>query len=278
MIHCTSKETEELARKARIEVAKVLNRTRDSHIGGGYSSMDILSVLYGRILRIDKNHLDDPNRDVFILSKGHIAASFYTILALTGIIPLSDLDNHIKNGSRYAGHTRKYSTNGVAGVEMSAGSLGHGANVGAGMAYAKHLRKLSGRVFVLMGDGECNEGSVWEAAMFAARFKLNNLVLIVDHNKLQAYGADNEVLNMGDLVPKFKEFGCNAVAVDGHNHEELYRVFSEDYKGTECDKPLVVIAETVKGKGASFMEGRLEWHFKSPNDEQLQEIIREQSI
>ncbi|SDW87785.1 transketolase subunit A [Lachnospiraceae bacterium KHCPX20] len=267
----------EFARKARIEVAKVLNRSNDSHIGGGYSSMDILAVLYSSILNISKDNLEDMNRDVFILSKGHIAASFYTVLALKGIIPMEDLTKHLKNGERYAGHTRKYQTDGVPGVEMSAGSLGHGPCVGAGMAYAKRLQKLGGKVYVLMGDGECNEGSVWEAAMFAARFKLTNLCFIVDHNHLQAYGRDEQVLNMGDLVPKFQSFGCDTVKVDGHNHKMLYHTFA-DFASGKAMGPKVVIAETIKGKGASFMEDRLEWHFKSPNDEQLEQIIKEQGL
>lgn len=265
-------DSELFARNARIETARILNRTNDSHIGGGYSSMDILSVLYTRILNISISNLTDPERDIFILSKGHIAASYYTVLALAGIIPMEDLNKHIVNGSEYAGHTRKYTTRGVAGVEMSAGSLGHGANVGAGMAYAKELRGLDGRVFVLMGDGECNEGSVWEVAMFASRFQLSNLTLIVDHNHLQAYGTDEEVLNMGDLVPKFREFGCDAISIDGHNHDQIYDALS-----IKTNKPRVIIAETIKGKGASFMENRLEWHFKSPNEEQLKQIIREQN-
>lgn len=268
----------EFAQNARIEAAKVLHRTKDSHIGGGYSSMDILAVLYARVMNIDKNHLDDPNRDVFILSKGHIAASFYTVLSLAGIIPKKDLEKHTVDGTAYAGHTRKYWTNGVAGVEMSAGSLGHGANVGAGMAYAKRMQHLGGRVFVLMGDGECNEGSVWEAAMFAAKFNLSNFIMIIDHNRLQAYGADKEVLDMGDLVSKFKEFGCDAIGIDGHNHEAIFKAFSSGTSLRSPAKPRVIVAETIKGKGASFMEGRLEWHFKSPNDEELETIIKEQSI
>ena len=240
--------------------------------------MDILSVLYTRVLDINKDNLDDPNRDVFILSKGHIAASYYTVLALAGIIPVEDLDKHIVDGTNYAGHTRKYKTAGVAGVEMSAGSLGHGANVGAGMAYAKRIQKLSGRVFVLMGDGECNEGSVWEAAMFAAKFRLSNLVLIVDHNRLQAYGCDKEVLDMGDLVAKFNSFGCDAIGIDGHDHDEIFMALTNATSLRHPARPRVIVAETVKGKGASFMEGRLEWHFKSPDDEQLEMIIKEQSI
>ncbi len=267
-------DSTEFAKRARIEVAKILNRTNDSHIGGGYSSMDILSVLYCEILNVNEHNLKDPNRDIFILSKGHIAASYYVVLALAGIIPMEDIAKHISNGSEYSGHTRKYTTRGVAGVEMSAGSLGHGANVGAGMAYAKKLRGLDGRVFVLMGDGECNEGSVWEAAMFASRFNLSNLVLIVDHNHLQAYGSDKQVLDMGDLVPKFRQFGCDAVGIDGHDHKQIYEALSE--RKHCANKPRVIVAETVKGKGASFMENKLEWHFKSPNDKQLAQIIREQ--
>lgn len=265
----------EFARQARIEVAKVLNKSNDSHIGGGYSSMDILAVLYTRILNV--SNLNDPNRDVFILSKGHIAASFYTVLALAGILHMEDLSKHIVNGTNFAGHTRKYLTSGVAGVEMSAGSLGHGANVGAGMAYAKRLQRLEGNVYVLMGDGECNEGSVWEAAALSSKLQLSNLVLIIDRNRLQAYGKDKEVLDMGDLAEKFRAFGCDSVAIDGHNHELLFRELSLATSKNPA-KPKVIVAETIKGKGASFMENRLEWHFKSPNDEQLQQIIKEQSI
>ena len=265
----------EFARTARVEVAKVLNRTNDSHIGGGYSSMDILAVLYQSILSVDKENLDDPNRDVMILSKGHIAASFYTVLALSGILPMSSLDQHTVNGSVFAGHTRKYQTFGVAGVEMSAGSLGHGASVGAGMAYAKRLQGLAGNVYVLMGDGECNEGSVWEATMLAAKLQLSNLVLIVDRNRLQSYGADKEVMDMGDLADKFRSFGCDAVTIDGHDYDAIYRALSLATSRNPA-KPKVIVAETIKGKGASFMENRLEWHFKSPNDAQLQTILEEQ--
>ena len=271
------KEIKQFAKKARITVAKILNKTNDSHIGGGYSSIDIMSVLYNSILNIDVNHLDDPNRDVFILSKGHIAASFYSVLYLKGFITQEQLSEYIQNGSRYAGHTRKYNTLGVPGVEMSAGSLGHGANVGAGMAYAKRIMGYSGNVYVLMGDGECNEGSVWEAAMFASKFQLSNLVFVIDHNRLQAYGREKDVMDMGCLAEKFKAFGCDSVVVDGHNIPELYRVLSMATSKNPAS-PKVIDAETVKGKGASFMENRIEWHFKSPNDEQLRMIIEEQEM
>lgn len=271
----TGDDVREVARQARIEVAKILHKTNDSHIGGGYSSMDILAVLYKNILHLTPDNLSDPNRNIFLLSKGHIAASHFTILALSGLIPIEDLQKHTVNGSYYAGHTRKFSTNGVPGVEMSAGSLGHGANIGAGMAYAKRLQGLEGNVYVLMGDGECNEGSVWEAAMFSAKFQLSNLVMIIDRNRLQSYGSDKEVMDMGDLAAKFSSFGCQVMEIDGHNYDEIYRALSTATSRNPAS-PAVIIAHTVKGKGASFMENKLEWHFKSPNTEQLAQILEEQ--
>jgi transketolase len=270
-----SGEMAEFARKIRIDTAKILNRTNDSHIGGGYSSIDIMAVLYKKILCLSPNNLEDPNRNVFILSKGHIAASMYATLANAGIISMDDLNKHIVDGECYAGHTRKYQTKGVRGVEMSAGSLGHGPGVGAGMAYAKRCQGLEGNVYVLMGDGECNEGSVWETAMFAAKFQLSNLVLIIDRNRLQSYGSDKEVLDMGDMRSKFESFGCHAVEIDGHNYDQIYQALTMGVSRNPA-KPTVIIANTIKGKGASFMENRLEWHFKSPNDEQLQMILEEQ--
>lgn len=261
----------EFAKQARITVAGILNRTHDSHIGGGYSSMDILAVLYTRILGLTKENLQNPNRNVFILSKGHIAASYYTVLAYAGLIPMEDLAKHTVNGEDYAGHIRRYV---VPGIEASAGSLGHGLSIGLGMAYAKRIQGYKGNVYVLMGDGECNEGSVWEAAMFAARFKISNLTFIVDRNMLQSYGSDKQVLDMGDLAAKFRAFGCHAVDVDGHNYDMLYDVLSHACSG-EPKAPTAIIAHTIKGKGVSFMENRLEWHFKSPNDEQLKIALEE---
>lgn len=269
----TLQDPKEFARAVRMQAAKTLYRTRDSHIGGGYSAADILAVLYTRVLGLTPENLDDPNRNVFLLSKGHIAATYYTTLAYAGLIPMEDLKLHIVDGADYAGHTRRFV---VPGVEMSAGSLGHGANLGTGIAYAKKLQDLGGRVFVLMGDGECNEGSVWEAAMFAVRFSLSNLILIVDRNRLQSYGSDEQVLNMGDMTEKFRAFGCRTIEVDGHDHAALEKAFSKAGAGVDT-RPTAVIAHTVKGKGVSFMENRLEWHFKSPNEEQLAQALEELS-
>ncbi|NBJ92506.1 transketolase [Parablautia muri] len=266
-------DVEIFAIQVKKTVAKILNRTHDSHIGGGYSAVDILAVLYTRILDISKEKLEDPNRNVFILSKGHIAATMYTVLAYAGIIPKTDLDKHTVNGENYAGHTRRYV---VPGIEMSAGSLGHGAGIGSGMAFAKRCQGLDGNVYVLMGDGECNEGSVWEAAMFAAKFQLSNLVLIVDRNRLQSYGSDKEVMDMGDMGEKFRAFGCQVIEIDGHDYAQIYRALTTGISRNPA-KPTVVIANTIKGKGISFMENKLEWHFKSPNDEQLKVILEELS-
>lgn len=263
-------DPKEFAKKVRMHAAVTLARTRDSHIGGGFSSADILAVLYTRILNLSKETLKEPGRNVFLLSKGHIAATMFTTLAYAGILPMEALEKHLRDGENYAGHTRR---DVVPGIEMSAGSLGHGPGVGAGMAYAKRCRKLPGKVFVLMGDGECNEGSVWEAAMFAARFQLSNLVFIIDRNGLQSYGSDVQVLNMGDMGEKFRAFGCHAVDVDGHDYEALYQAFVN--AGESDTRPTAVIAHTVKGKGVSFMENRLEWHFKSPDEKQLEQALKE---
>lgn len=267
-------DPETFAKRVRIDVAKINCRTKDSHIGGGYSSVDIMAVLYTKILNLNRQNLDNPNRNIFILSKGHIATTMFAVLAHAGIIPYEDLEKHLKNGENYAGHTRRYT---VPGVEMSAGSLGHGSSLGCGMAYAKKLQNYKGNVFVLMGDGECNEGSVWESAMFAAKFKLSNLVLIVDRNRLQAYGRDKDVLDMGDLVKKFQSFGCKTSEINGHNYEEIQYSLEEAIDDKQS-QPIVIIANTIKGKGVSFMEDRLEWHFKSPNEEQLVQALEELEI
>ena len=261
----------EFARRVRVDVAKINHRTRDSHIGGGYSAVDVMAVLYTRILKLNRTNLHDPNRNVFILSKGHIATTMFAVLAHAGLIPYEDLEKHLVNGENYAGHTRKYT---VPGIEMSAGSLGHGSCVGCGMAYGKRVQGLKGNVYVLMGDGECNEGSVWESVMFAARFKLSNLVLIVDRNHLQAYGRDEKVLDMGNLEDKFRSFGCDAVTINGHDYEQIQSALERTVSETP-GKPLIIVADTVKGKGVSFMENKLEWHFKSPNEEQLKVALEE---
>lgn len=262
------------ATQIREDVARMTNITRDSHIGGGYSSIDIMTVLYKRFLNLSTQTLQNPDRNVFILSKGHIAASQYAILARMGILPESALTEHLQDGGNLPGHIRRHVT---PGIEMSSGSLGHGSGVGAGMAYAKKIQNLPGKVYVLMGDGECNEGSVWESVMLSVRHKLSNLILIVDRNRLQSYGSDQDVLNLGDLKAKFQAFGCRTDEMDGHDYGDIIRALSEANENTS-DLPSVIIANTVKGKGVSFMENKLEWHFKSPDDAQLEAALKELTL
>lgn len=256
---------ENFSRELRCDVIKILHRSKDSHIGTCFSCIDILSVLYNEILNINPNEPEMKERDLFFMSKGHGAAAMYATLARKGYFSLDLLESYCVNGSDFAGHVRRFV---VPGIDFSSGSLGHGLSVATGVAYANRLSKNPGKVFVLMGDGECNEGSVWESAMFASKHNLSNIIAIVDRNNLQCYGSDDEVLKMGNLGEKFEAFGWKAVDVDGHDISELIEVFKKLYS-EDRNKPVVVIAHTVKGKGVSFMENKLEWHFKSPNDEQL---------
>ena len=261
----------EFARQARIDVIKILHRSKDSHVGTCFSCLDILAVLYNAVLNIDPKNPDMEDRDIFIMSKGHGAAALYSTLARRGYFPAELLESYCKVGSDLAGHVRKFV---VPGVDCSAGSLGHGLSLATGIGYANRLKGSPGRVFVLMGDGECNEGSVWEAAMLAAYHKLSNIVAIVDRNRLQSYNSDEKVLGMGDIGEKFRAFGWRTADISGHDIPALISTLQ-----TACSKepapPLAVIAHTIKGKGVSYMENKLEWHFKSPNDEELEIGLRE---
>ena len=231
--------------------------------------MDIMAVLYGRILRHDPARPDWPERDRFILSKGHAAAGLYAVLGETGYFDPERLTDYCRDGSCFSGHA----TVGVPGVEVSTGSLGHGLPIGAGMALAAQRDGRPGRVFVLTGDGELGEGSNWEAALLAAQLGLQNLVLIVDHNKLQCFGRVDEVLNLAPLADKWRAFGWYAAEVDGHDHDALATLFSR--LPLAAGRPTAVIAHTVKGKGVSYMEDCLAWHFQSPDAAQLEQALAE---
>lgn len=257
--------TQDHARAIRRDLVRMMEYSKSSHVGSGLSIVDILTVLYFGELRLDPANLKDPRRDIFILSKGHASAALYATLAKRGIIPAEWLDRYYVDDGKLPGHLDMTA---VPGVECSAGSLGHGLPVGVGMAIAKKKRGLPGRVFVLIGDGEANEGSVWEAVMLAATQRLDNLRVIVDFNHLQGMGRD--VIDQANLAERFNAFGFDSVEVDGHDHAALAEAFR-----TESDRPRAIVARTVKGKGVSFMENRLEWHYKSPNKEQLAEALRE---
>ena len=258
-----------LATEIRRNSLRMDYQAKASHIGGALSMVDILSVLYSSILNYDSSIPDWELRDRFILSKGHSCVSFYSTLALCGFFPLEELDEYGKDGSRLLSHTTHY----VPGVELSAGSLGHGLPVGCGIALAAKRKKVSYRTYVLVGDGEMDEGSNWEALLFAAHFGLDNLCLIIDYNKIQSLGATNDVLKLEPLKTKLEAFNLNVIQIDGHDHQALFNAFKsiESLKG----KPSVIIADTIKGKGVSFMENQLLWHYKSPNEEQYNQAIKE---
>ena len=230
---------------------------------------DLIACLYWNTLRIDPAHPTWPERDRFLLSKGHGAAILYAALAERGFFPVSELASYCQNGSRLTGHA----TSGVPGVELSSGSLGHGLPVGCGIALAAKRGKLPFRTFVLLSDGELDEGSNWEAILFAPQHQLDNLVAIVDYNKIQSFGSVKDVLDLDPLADKFRAFRWAVKEVDGHNMQELTEVFRS--LPLESGRPTVIIAHTVKGKGVGFMEDQLAWHYKSPTDEQVEIALKE---
>lgn len=259
-----------LARKIRYHVLRMVTETRSSHIGSCFSIADILAVLYTNILHIDPKDPKNSDRDRFILSKGHAAAALYAVLAEKEFFPTAYLDSFDEYGAKLLGHC----TANVPGIELSTGSLGHGLSVGLGMAKALQLDHIKRRVFVLLGDGECNEGSVWEAALLAPQLKLSNICVIVDYNKIQSFGTVDEVIKLEPFQEKWLSFGWNAVRVNGHDHDQLNSAFQSR---TDV-KPTVILADTIKGKGVSYMENKLAWHYKSPNAEEYQIALEELGV
>jgi transketolase len=241
-----------------------------SHIASILSMADILAVLYGKVLCFKSEEPKWAGRDRFILSKGHAGAGVYATLAESGFFPVEKLQSHYQDGSDLSGHV---SHKGIPGVEFSTGSLGHGLPVAAGMALAAKINNKKNRVFVLLGDGECDEGSNWEAILFAAHHKLDNLVAIVDRNMLQSIYSTEETLSLEPFAEKWKAFGWNVVEVDGHNHEEILNACKARLEVQ--NKPLCIIASTIKGKGVSFMENNILWHYRSPQGSEFEAAIRE---
>jgi transketolase len=259
----------EFSKAIRILTLKLVYKAKASHIGGALSMADILSVLYGSILRYDPNNPGWELRDRFLLSKGHAVSSLYATLALKGFFSVEDLLTYGDDGSIFLSHA----SHKVKGIELSTGSLGHALSVGCGIALAAKKKNYSWKTYVLLSDGELNEGSNWEAILFAQHHKLNNLVAIIDYNKIQSFGRNEEVINLGSLKNKFESFDWNSYEVDGHNNLQLFEAFK--YLSKNCDKPSVIIANTIKGKGVDFMEDKLLWHYKSPSKEQFEEAIRQ---
>jgi transketolase len=248
----------------------MVHRAKSSHIGTNYSAAELLAVLYGKILRVDHSIPAWPDRDRFILSKGHGCAALYAVLAERGFFPLTWLDTFYQNGSLLAGHVTH--TN-VPGVEVSTGSLGHGLSIGAGMALAAKRDAKGYRVFVLLSDGECDEGSTWEPILFAPQHKLDNLIAIVDYNKIQSLGSVKEVMDLDPFADKLRAFGWGVREIDGHNLEEIEEALTQ--VPYVPNRPSCVIAHTVKGKGISFMENELLWHYRSPQGEEFEAALAE---
>lgn len=261
--------TEQLARTIRAQSLRMVHAVKASHIGSCLSMADILAVLYGEVLRVNPAEPDWDERDRFILSKGHAAAALYATLVERGFFDSEELAQYCLPGSRLTGHASHH----VPGVEVSTGSLGHGLSIGCGMALAGHRACQSHRVFVLLSDGELDEGSNWEAILFAPHHRLDNLVAIVDYNKIQSFGTVKEVLDLEPLRAKWEAFGWAAREVDGHDHEQLQVALQQT--PFISGRPTVVIANTTKGKGIGFMENNLAWHYKSPNGEELVQALAE---
>ena len=263
---------EEGARELRREIETVLHRARGSFSGGSLSIADVMTVLFqGGYLRLDPADPWRPDRDMLILSKGHCSSALYCSLARAGMFPKEELLRYGADGSEMTIHPKLRA---YPGVEASSGSLGHGLALGTGSALAARIRGYDSRVFVILGDGECNEGSVWENAAFAAKQKLGNLTAIIDRNGLQGCGRDSEILNYGDMGEKWRAFGFRVLEPDGHDCAAIDEALRRAVSGDD-ERPTAIIAHTVKGKGVSFMEDRLEWHYKSPNDEQYARAMEE---
>lgn len=241
---------------------------QSSHVGSCLSIADIVAVLYGSVLHVDPMEPEHPGRDRFILSKGHAGAAIYAALAERGFLSLQELATHCADGSFLSGHV---SHKGIPGVEASTGSLGHGLSLAVGMSLRGKLGGMDWRVYAMLSDGECDEGSVWEAAMFAGHHRLNNLTCIVDYNKLQSLTTTTATLDLEPLRMKFESFGWQVVEVDGHDHEALLSALSAQ----PDERPLAVLAHTVKGKGVSFMEGQVLWHYRSPQGAELDAALEE---
>lgn len=251
--------SEQLAWKIRRHGVEMTHLSGGSHLGAILSVADIMAVLYTEILKVDPKNPNDENRDRFILSKGHAGAAVYAALAETGFFDVLELVTHYQNGSRLSGHVSHY----VPGVDLSTGSLGHGLPVGVGMAYAALKSRKSYHAYVVMGDGECDEGSVWEAALFASHYGINNITAIVDHNKMQSMDFCDKTLDLGNFEQKWESFGWNVVSINGNDHEELKAAFAKTFNN---NKPKVIIANTIKGFGIPFMENDILWHYRFPHD------------
>lgn len=256
---------QKIANELRWRIILNSHKTQTPHLGSCLSCVDILVALYWSVLKINPKKPQDPDRDRFILSKGHAAPALFQVLGMKEFYPEKDLESYGQNGSIFGEHPPTPSH--LAGIEAATGSLGHGFPMAAGMALSGKIKKQNYSTFALLSDGECNEGSTWEAALFANAKKLPRMTIIVDYNKWQATGRSDEVLQLKPLAEKWKSFGWNAKEVDGHDYAALLEALN---LGAQSEHPTAIIAHTVKGKGVSFMEDDNNWHYRIPNEEELE--------
>jgi transketolase len=261
-------KSEELVRKAKLKALQLAHHANASHLGGAFSIADVLSVLYSEVLKYNAEDPTWSKRDRMFYSKGHACTILYAILQEIGFFSEEMLDSFSENGSILTMHI----SHKVPGVELSTGSLGHALGVACGVALAGKIKKETWKTYCVVSDGELNEGSNWEAIMFAAHHKLSNFTLIVDYNKIQSLGFIKDIINLDPLKAKFDAFNFYTVEIDGHNHEQILSALED---GNNIFKPKVIIANTVKGKGIDFMEHQLAWHYKSPNKEQYTNAIKQ---
>lgn len=258
-------DSRELALAAAKQIIRLACENRASHVGGALSVVDVLAVLYHSVLNIDPANPDDAHRDRIFYSKGHACTALYAILYECGFYDETMLNSFTKNGSYFTSHVNHK----VPGIELSTGSLGHALNVACGSALAGKRRNASWKVYTIVSDGELDEGSNWEAILFAPHHQLDNLTLIVDYNKIQSFGNTQEVLNLDPLAAKFRAFGWHTEEIDGHDHTAILKMLQQPVQ--QAGKPKCIIAHTIKGKGVPFMEHQLAWHYKSPSEAQLAE-------
>ena len=267
-----SEKSVQLAYKIRRHALEMTNRGGTSHIGSIFSMVDFVAVLYADVLRYDPANPKWEGRDRVLLSKGHAGAGIYAALAESGFFPVEELLLHCQNGSRFSGHV---SHKGVPGVEASTGSLGQGMPMAMGMAMAAKMDGKKHHVFCITGDGECDEGAIWEAALIAHQYKLDNFIVTVDYNKIQSITSTEETIGREPFTDKWAAFGWYVIRVDGHNHEALKAAYDEARAQMGKGKPVVVIADTVKGKGVSFMENDVLWHYRTARGEEFDAAMQE---
>lgn len=265
-------DIEEISRDIRKKIYQISHFAGGGHMGAAFSVTDILCVLYfNHVLKYDASNPEWTERDKFIMSKGHASYALYAVLAKAGYFSEKELFHVGKPGSKLGGHPKLYD---IPGVEASTGALGHGLSFAIGIAYANKVDKKDSHVYVVLGDGECQEGSIWEGALSAPTLELDNLTVVIDHNKLQAMDALENIIHMQPFAEKWKAFGWNVLEIDGHNFAEIREALTTRQEG----KPTVVIAHTIKGKGVSFMENAPIWHYRMPNEQELPVLMEELGI